>query len=203
MILFSSKHHEAIKEAKINLTFRPWTTLTLQKNKFYKSNNLGLVKVLDVSFVKLSDISLDDIKRCGFKNMREFKSEYEGNAMREVDFNAESAVRIDFEYLGSDVENRRRVMGKVKPLELIDIKEKLISMEAKTQSSWITKSMHILLKNGPLSSKKLEKLLKIPSDKINLNMRKLKELDLIYSHSQKGYSLTPLSIRLLKILSKK
>lgn len=203
MISFPSKYHEAIKEAKINVTFRPWTTLTLQKNKIYKSSNLGLIKVLDVSFVKLPDLRIDDIKRCGFKNLQEFKREYESSVRREVDYGAESAVRIEFEYLGSDIENRRRAMGKVKPLELIDIKEKILSMEAKAHSSWISKSLHLLHNKGHLSSKALETLLQIPSDKIKQNMRKLKELDLIYSHTQKGYSLTPLSMKLIKILYKK
>lgn len=203
MILFSQKDHEAIKNGKITLTFRDWDTLKVQKNKIYRSYSLGLLRVLNVSFKKLSDITIDEIKRCGYKSIHQFRDEYGENAKRKVDFKTESAVKIEFEYLGEDIENKKRLMGKVTPLELFEIKEKILDLEEKSSSPWIIKTLQILSKNGFLLSKDLEKFLKIPSDKIKQNMRRLKEMNLIYSNSKKGYSLTPLSLKLFRILNKK
>ncbi|MEW6108580.1 MAG: hypothetical protein AB1632_05320 [Nitrospirota bacterium] len=203
MITFPQKYHEAIKAGKITTAFRDWNTLTLQKNKIYKSYSLGLLRVLDVCFKKLSDITIDEVKRCGHKSMHQFRVEYEVNSRRAVDFKTDSAVKIDFEYMGEDIENKKRLMGKVTPLELFEIKQKMLTLEEKSDSPWILKSLQILSKNGALSSKELGKLLKISPEKIKLTMRKLKDLSLIYSDSKKGYSLTPLSFKLFRILNKK
>jgi len=202
MITFSKKDHDAIKTGKITLTFRDWSTLSLQKNKIYKSSNLGLLRVLDISFVKLSDITIDEIKKSGLRSFHQFRDEYEEKANRKVNFNKEAAVKIEFEYLGKDIENKKRLMGKVTPMELYEIKEKILILDEKSDSPWAIKTLQTLSQNGSLFLKDIEKILKIPAEKIKQNMRELKDLNLIYSNSKKGYSLTPLSLKLFKILYK-
>ena len=100
MLSFKPKYHEKIKTGTITVSFRDWKTLNVQKNKIYKSYNLGLLKILDVSFKKLSDIPLNEIKKSGFKSFQDFRDSYEDSARRAVDFKIESAVKIEFEYLG-------------------------------------------------------------------------------------------------------
>lgn len=203
MLSFSKKYHEAIKAGKITMSFRDWKTLNVQKNKIYKSCNLGLLKVLDVSFRKLADISLNEIKKSGFRSFHDFRDSFEESARRAVDFNAESAVKIEFEYLGEDIENKKRLMGKVTPMELFEIKQNLLSLEEKSGFPWVVKTLEVLENAGPQKIEDLGKALKMPPDEIRMNMRTLRGLSLIASKNKRGYSITPLSLKILGMLRKK
>jgi hypothetical protein len=203
MLSFSKKYHEAIKAGKITMSFRDWKTLNVQKNKIYKSCNLGLLKVLDVSFRKLADLSLNEIKKSGFRSFHDFRDSFEEGARRTVDFKDESAVKIEFEYLGEDIENKKRLMGKVTPMELFEIKQNLLSLEEKSGSPWVVNTLEVLENAGPQKIEDLAKALKMPPDEIRMNMCKLRDLSLIASNNKRGYSITPLSLKILGMLRKK
>ena len=202
MLSFKPKYHEKIKTGAITVSFRDWKTLNVQKNKIYKSYNLGLLKVLEVSFKKLADIPLNEIKKSGFKSFQDFKDSFEESARRTVDFKTDSAVKIEFEYLGDDIENKKRLMGKVTPMELFEIRQKLLALDENSGSCWAVKILLDLEKKGPLKIEDLEKSIKIAPDAIKLNIRKLKELSLISSNSKRFYSVTPLSLKILGILKR-
>ncbi len=203
MLPFALKYHEAIKAGTITLSFRDWDTLTVQINKLYRSYNLGLVKIIDVNFIKLAEITVDDIKKCGCRSIHQFKGEYEASAKRKVDFKAESAVMVEFEYVGEDIEDSKKLKGSVTPIELFEIKEKILNLEESCRPPWIIKTLENLSARGSLFSRDLESLLKLPAVTVKQNMRKLKEMHLIYSNDKKGYSLTPLSLKLFKIFDLK
>ena len=203
MLSFKQKYHEAVKSGKITMSFRDWKTLNVQKNKIYKSLNLGLLKVLDVSFNRLADIPLKDIQKSGFRSFQDFEEGFEETARRAVDFKTESAVKVEFEYFGEDIENKKMVMGKVTPMELFEIRQKLIALDEKSESHSIVKLMRLLEKAGPLKIEDIEKSIKIAPDAIKMNIRKLKELSLISSNSRRCYSTTPLSLKILGNLKKK
>ena len=203
MLSFSKKYHEAIKAGKITMSFRDWKTLNVQKNKIYKSSNLGLLRVLDVSFKMLADIQPTEIKRSGFKSLQDFKDSYEESARRAVDFHTESAVKIEFEYLGEDIENKKRLMGRVTPMELFEIRQKLLTLDEKSASPWVVKTLLLIEKKGPLKIEELEKSIRMTPDAVKMNIRKLKELSLISSNSKRCYSITPLSLKILGVLKKK
>ncbi|MDH4232821.1 MAG: hypothetical protein OEW04_12435 [Nitrospirota bacterium] len=203
MLSFSKKYHEDIRAGKITMSFRDWKTLNVQKNKIYKSSSLGLLKILDVSFRKLSDISPGELKKAGFRGVQEFRDNFEDSARRAVNFKEESAVKIEFEYLGEDIENRKRLMGKVTPMELFEIRQNILALEEKSGSLWVVKTLEALEKQGPQKIEDLERSLKMPPDMIKVNLRRLRGLSLISSKSKRGYSITPLSLKILGILRKK
>jgi len=203
MLSFKQKYHEAIKSGKITVSFRDWKTLNVQKNKIYKSLNLGLLRVLDVSFKRLADIPLIEIQKSGFRSFQDFKESFEESARRAVDFKMESAVKVEFEYLGEDIENKKRLMGKVTPMELFEIRQKLMSLDEKSEAQSIVKLLLLLEKTGPLKLEDIEKAIKVAPDAIKLNIRKLKELSLISSNSKRCYSITPLSLKILGNMKKK
>jgi len=203
MLSFKPKYHEEIKTGTITVSFRDWKTLNVQKNKIYKSSNLGLLRVLDVSFKMLADIQPTEIKRSGFKSLQDFKDSYEESARRAVDFHAESAVKIEFEYLGEDIENKKRLMGRVTPMELFEIRQKLLTLDEKSASPWVVKTLLLIEKKGPLKIEELEQSIRMTPDAVKMNIRKLKELSLISSNSKRCYSITPLSLKILGILKKK
>lgn len=203
MLSFKQKFHEEIKAGKITMSFRDWKTLNVQKNKIYKSANLGLLKVLDVSFKKLADIPINEIKKSGFRSFQDFRGNYEESARRAIDFQTESAVKIEFEYLGDDIANKKKLMGKVTPMELFEIRQKLLALDEKSGSSWVVKILLFLEKKGPSKLEEIEKAIKMTPDAIKLNIRKMKELSLISSNSKRCYSTTPLSLKILGILKKK
>jgi hypothetical protein len=175
----------------------------VQKNKIYKSLNLGLLKVLDVSFKRLSDIPLLEIQKSGFRSFQDFKEGFEESARRAVDFKMESAVKIEFEYLGDDIENKKRVMGKVTPMELFEIRQKLMALDEKSECHSIVKLLLLLEKTGPLKIEDIEKSIKLAPDAIKLNIRRLKEMSLISSNSKRCYTITPLSLKIIGNLKKK
>jgi len=203
MLSFKPKYHGEIKTGTITLSFRDWTTLNVQKNKIYKSCNLGLLRVLDVSFKMLADIQRTEIKKSGFKSLQDFKDSYEESARRAVAFHTESAVKIEFEYLGEDIENKKRLMGRVTPMELFEIRQKLLTLDEKRASPWVVKTLLLIEKKGPLKIEELEKLIRMTPDAVKMNIRKLKELSLISCNSKRCYSITPLSLKILGILKKK
>ena len=201
MFLFLKKYHDEIKSGKITLTFQPWDTLRVLRGKIYRAHNLGLLRVLDVDFRRLSDIAPDELKRCGYSSREQFELEYQKMAEREVDFEMERAVRIEFEYIGEDIENYKKAMGNVKDSELYDLKEKLIIADQKNAKPWIIKAMRLLRESGYIPSRDLEKRLKVPADRIKRNMKKLKSMNLITSNQRKGYGITPLGVKVLKTLN--
>jgi len=202
MITFTKKYHDAIKEGKINLTFRSWDTLRVLRGKIYRAYNLGLIKVLDVDFKKLAAISTEEIKRCGYKNAEEFQEDFQHIARRDVDFKIERAVRIEFEYIGEDIENYKKAMGDVKDSELFDIKEKLLKLEQKGKKQWAVKILELLKKKEYVTPEAMEKALKSSPDRVKQSMKKLKALNLTAKDRKMGYSITPLGVKLLKSMNK-
>jgi hypothetical protein len=202
MIVFTRKYHDDIQSGKITLTFRPWDTLKVLRGKIYRAQNLGLLKVLDVDFKKLTDVTQEEIKRCGYKNMNEFREDFESLAGREVVFDYERAVRVEFAYIGEDIENYKKAMGDVKDSEIFNIKEMLLKLEQKGTKQWAIKTLQILKKKNYASSKDMEKPLRLPAEKIRRNMKNLKDLNLVMSDVRTGYTITPLGIKILKSLHK-
>jgi len=203
MIVFPHRYNEPIKTGEITLAFRDWNTLKLQKNKIYKSFNLGLLKILDIRFRKLSDVSAEEIRGCGCRSLIEFKKEYAKLAERQVDFGAEVCTRIEFEYLGSDIENKKKVMGRVTPLELYELKQKILVIEERSEKPWVVRTLRVLVKEGAVVSDDLGENLNIPSQTIKSHMTTLRELNLVSRNCRRGYSGTPLGLKILKILDKK
>ncbi len=203
MIGFPKQFHEDVREGKINLIFRPWDTLKVLRGKIYRSHNLGLLRVLDVDFKKFEDVTLDEVKRCGFDSMEAFTEDLTEQSERDIDFDNDRVVRIEFEYIGEDIENYKKAMGNVKDSEIFNIKEQLLVLEQKNKTPWIRKTLQLLKEREHMFSKDLEPIIKIPADRIKQHMRKLKALHLVSSSSRKGYSITPLGIKLLKHLSSK
>ncbi|KJR41036.1 hypothetical protein MCHI_003046 [Candidatus Magnetoovum chiemensis] len=203
MILnFERRYHNAIKEGKLTLTFRYWDTLRVLRGKIYRAQNLGLVRIVDVDFKKIKNITMDEIKRCGFNNYDDFHEDFSKNTEFDIDFDSDRAVRIEFEYIGEDIENYKKAMGNVKDSEIFNIKEQLLVLEQKNSTPWIKKTLKLLKENGGyIQSKELETELEIAPDRIKSYMRKLKSLHLISSNSRKGYCITPLGSKLLKHFS--
>lgn len=202
MIVFTKKYHEAIKEGKITLTFRAWDTLKVLRGKIYRANNVGLIKVLDVDFKKLATVTLEEVRQCGYRTMEEFREDFQKIARRDIDFERERAVRIEFEYIGEDIENYKKAMGDVKDSELFDIKEKLLKIEQRGKKQWAVRALELLRKKEYISFSEMERALRTPSDRVRHRMKKLKALNLTSSDSKMGYSITPLGVKLLKSMNK-
>lgn len=200
MFRFLKKYHDDIKKGNIAITFQPWNTLRVLRGKIYRAHNLGLLRVLDVDFKKLSNITPEELKRCRYDSYSGFKKDFSEMAEREVDFEVERAVRIEFEYIGGDIENYKKSMGNVKDSELNDLKEQLIIADQKNTKPWIIKTLRMLREHDYIPANDLEKRLKIPGERIRKNMKKLKTMNLVTSNQGKGYGITPLGVKVLKTL---
>jgi hypothetical protein len=201
VIYFDKKFHEAIREGRLTLTFRLWDTLRVLRGKIYRSHNLGLLRVLDVDFKRLKNVALEDIKRCGYEGIEDFYEELSKHTELDLDPEKDRVVRIEFEYIGEDIENYKKAMGNVKDSEIFNIKEQLLVLEQKHQTPWIRKALQLLKDNTYMFSKDLEPKINVPSERIKVFMRRLKTLHLVASDNRKGYSITPLGVKLLKHLS--
>ncbi len=203
MIWFEKRFYDGVKDGRITLTFRFWDTLRVLRGKIYRSHNLGLLRIIDVDFRRVQSITLDEVRRCGYESMDEFKEDIVKYAEGEVDFEKDRVVKIEFEYIGEDIENYKKSMGNVKDSEIFNIKEQLLILEQKNDTPWIKRTLQLLKEQGYLLSKDIEPVVDMPSDRIKVFMRKLKALHLISSNTRKGYSITPLGSKLLRHLSSK
>ena len=100
-----------------------------------------------------------------------------------------------------DIENKKILMGKVTPMELFEIRQKLLALDEKSGSPCAVKILLHLEKKGPLKIEDIEKSMKMTPDAIKMSMRKLKELSLISSNSQEMllcYPVKPENSRYLK-----
>jgi len=201
MFKFLKKYYSDIKNGKITLTYQPWETLRVLRGKIYRAHQVGLVRVIDVDFRYLLEVTEEEAKRCGADSVEIFKNDYKELAERDVDFEKERAVRVEFEFIGEDIENYKKAMGNVKDSELHDLKEQLIIADQKNATPWIIKTLRLLREQGYIPAKDLEKRLKIPVDRIRKNMKQLKQMNLIRSSQRKGYAITPLGVKVLKTLS--
>ncbi len=202
MFLFMKKYYDEIRAGRITLTFQPWETLRVLRGKIYRAHQLGLLRVLDVDFRKLAEITPDELKRCGYESREQFEEEFQILAERDVDFDRERAVRIEFEYIGEDIENYKKAMGNVKDSELYDLKEQVLIADQKSANPWLIKALKILReKSDYMHSKDLEKKLNVPADRIKKNMKKLKAMNLITSNQRKGYGITPLGVKVLRTIT--
>ncbi len=198
MILFEKRLHDNIREGKITLTFRLWDTLKVLRGKIYRSHNLGLLRVLDVDFKKIQHITPEEVRRCGYDTLDDLKTSFSNDDEMDMDDEYERVVRIEFEYIGEDIENYKKAMGNVKDSEIFKIKEQLLVLEQKNKTPWIRKTFQLLKDKDCMLTKDLEAELGIPAERIKQYMRKLKTLHLVSSNSRKGYSITPLGSKLLK-----
>ncbi len=201
MFRFLKKYHDAIKAGKITLTYQPWDTLRVLRGKIYRAQHVGLVRVLDVDFRKLSDVTEEEALRCGADSLETFRQDLEELAGREIDFETERAVRVEFEFIGEDIEDYKKAMGNVKDSELNYLKEQLIIQDQKSARPWVIKTLQMLRDNGYIPARDLEAHLNVPSEQFRKNMKQLKELNLIRSSQKKGYSITPLGIKVLRSLT--
>lgn len=200
MFRFLRKYHDDIMAGSITLTFQPWETLRVLRGKIYRAHNIGLLKVLDVDFRKLSDVTPEELKRCGYSTFDKFLDEYETAAEREVTPEDERSVRIEFEFIGEDIENYKKAMGNVKDSELYRLKEQLIIADQKSTKPWIIDTLNLLRGSDYMSSVELEKKLKVPAARIKRNMSKLKTMNIVRSNLRKGYGITQLGVKVLRTI---
>jgi len=201
MFRFLKKYHDAIKAGKITLTYQPWDTLRVLRGKIYRAQHLGLVRVLDVDFRRLSEVTEEEARRCGADSLETFRRDLEELAGREIDFSTERAVRVEFEFIGEDIEDYKKAMGNVKDSELNYLKEQLIIQDQKSARPWVIKTLQMLRDKGYISAKDLEARLNVPSEQFRKNMKQLRDLNLIRSSQKKGYCITPLGIKVLRSLT--
>jgi hypothetical protein len=200
MIRFPHRHHEPIKRGLITLAFRDWKTLNLQKDRVYKSGNLGLLRIVDVGFRKLDEIGFEEIKKCGCRNIHEFREEYEEVADRKIDFHNECSVRVEFEYIGKEIQDRKKLLGKVSLLELYELKFKILALDGETPRRGLVDTMKALAGSDSSTLEGLGEVLHIPISTVISNTQTLRRLNLVRSKGGKGVIATPLSLKLLKIL---
>lgn len=198
MLQFEKHYHEAVKDGIISLAFRHWDTLKVLRGKIYRSHNLGLLRVVDVDFRRLRYVTIEEVNRSGFETMDEFLQSLTETSDLDIDFEKDRVVRIEFEYIGEDIENYKKSMGNIKDSEIFNIKEQLLVLEQNNDTPWVRRTLQLLRDNEYLSTSQLEDALNIPEDRVREFMKKLKTLHLISYNDLKGCSITPLGIKLMR-----
>ncbi len=203
MLVFDRIRRDGIKAGTITLAFRYWDTFKFLKGKIYRAQNVGYLRVLDVNFKDLMDITEEEIRCAGYETFEDFRHHFMKALDYDADYNYETerAVRIEFEYLGENIEDYQRAMGNIKESDIFNIKEQLLILEQKSFKPWIAKTLQLLKQQGHVRFKDLEKPVDIPPDMIKMFMIKLKQLQLISSSEAQGYSITPLGTKVLKHLN--
>lgn len=195
-MLFAEKELEGVRSGRITIAFRQWNGPKVSRNNVYESPNVGMIKVLDVSPVKLRKVSASDARAAGADTLFDF---FERFRTCNPDCNLDKAkvYRIRFQFIGgSEKPPKPPTMGLVmavsKRLEEID-------RRART-GAWTLGYLEVLGSRIGIGSHELAHELNETPNRLKKRLAKLRLHNLI-TRSAEGYALTTLGGLVLRFLA--
>ncbi len=169
---------------QISLAFRKWKKLAVKEGSLLKTS-IGIVKITDITETDLSQISDDDAKKAGFKDLQSLVTEM-------TKFEDGTVYKIGVIYQSADPRINLREQSQISDEELDLVKDKLQKLDKfSNQGNWTTKVLKAIQENPKLRAVELATKVGKEKEWLKLNVRKLKNLGLTISH-EPGYTLSPL-----------
>lgn len=194
-MLIKQKQLEGIMSGQISLAFRKWKKLAVKEGSLLKTS-VGIVKITDIAEIDLSQISDDDAKKAGFKDLQSLVTEM-------TKFDDGTVYKIGVIYQSADPRIDLREQSQISDEELDLLKDKLLKLDKfSNQGNWTTKVLKAIQENPKLRAVELATKVGKEKEWLKLNVRKLKNLGLTISH-EPGYTLSPLGEYVLRSLPEK
>jgi hypothetical protein len=199
MLLFQKRFHEGLVGGSVTLTFRRWEKPHVRAGGRYRCHPIGVLEVDAIARVRVSEITADDAKRCGFES-REALLEYMATGPGDGIDEATEVFRVELHH-GGDGDRVEIALSDSLSAEDVDtIAKKLERMDAK--GAWTMKTLKLIEKHPQIAASKLAAKLGRETQPFKVDVRKLKKLGLTQSF-EVGYEISPRGRAYLKAVAPK
>jgi hypothetical protein len=195
-MLFAEKELEGVRTGRITVAFRKWDEPQVDSGQVYEDPELGIIKVLDVSSVRLRRVSASDARAAGADTLFDFFERFR-NHNPDCNLDDAQVFRVRFQYVGGMPKTPKPptmglVMAVSKRLEDID-------RRART-GGWTMAYLEVLGSRVGISSNELIHELDETPNRLKKRLAKLRQQNLV-TRSTEGYALTTLGGLVLRFLS--
>lgn len=182
-MLFRKQVLDKIKAGNVKVAYRRWKSCAVKVGGLQKTS-IGVLKFTKVEEVVVQNISLRHARLAGYDSLKELH--------KDLDFRKEGTIyKINFVFNGEDPRIKLRGKSKLSKQELEELAKRLERLDKYSKfGEWTLKLLKLIEKNEGVGSVKLAEKMKIPQDKLKLNVRKLKNLGLTISLGT-GYKISP------------
>ena len=195
-MLFAEKELEGVRNGRITVAFRQWNEPQVDPGQVYEDPELGIIKVLDVSSVRLRRVSASDARAAGADTLFDFFERFR-NHNPDCNLDDAQVFRVRFQYVGGPQKTPKPptmglVMAVSKRLEEID-------RRART-GGWTLSYLEVLGSRVGIGSNELIRELDETPNRLKKRLAKLRQQNLV-TRSTEGYALTTLGGLVLRFLS--
>ncbi len=192
-MLFKQAQLYGIKSGLVSLAFRKWKSARVRKGSLIKTS-VGQIEILSITEIERGDISNEEAKSSGSKNLNELLNILDTRAQGQI-------FRIEVKYHSPDPRIKLRQDIDINSEEINAIKRKLDQMNRFSKyGDWTFATLKLIASNPQLKAQFLAAQLGFEKAWLKLNIRKLKALGLTESHKV-GYSISPRGRIILKNLN--
>lgn len=183
-MLFKKDILEGIANGTVTLAFRRWRRASVKPGSRLHTP-VGLLEIQSMMEVAKADITETDAAQVGYDSLSRLHKEL--NA-----FSEEGVVyRIEFDRIGDDPREALREDDHLDEEQLSELRKRLDRLDkARPQGPWTTEFLRIIDKHPGVRAAELAAAIGWETEKLKLNVRKLKNLGLTISLGT-GYRISP------------
>lgn len=188
MLLFQKRFHAGLLSGEITLTFRRWARTHVRAGGRYRCHPIGVLEVIEVREVCVSEISEADAISTGFPTLAELL-EYMASASDQPLLASSKVFRVQLQHGGDGDRVERALEDQLSAEDIETIAAKLAKLDAKR--AWTAKTLEIIGERPRVAASQLAAALGY-KDKLEFKeeVRKLKKLGLTQSF-EVGYEISP------------
>jgi uncharacterized protein YqfB (UPF0267 family) len=184
-MLFKYRFHSDIENGRVMLTFRDWKKPHVKEGGRYRLNEDGVLEVLSVRTVALSDIPELEAKRAGFADRV--------GLLGFIGPGSDSVYRIEFRYVREPYDATQSISAQtdITDEDVTKLVARLDRIDrVSVRGPWAWKTLDLISRHPRVRAPDLAKRLGWETQPFKANVRRLKALGLTISH-EVGYELSP------------
>ncbi|WP_020619852.1 hypothetical protein [Paenibacillus daejeonensis] len=183
-MLFKKNILEGIAAGKVTQAFRRWRRPSVKLGSQLHTS-AGLIEIVAMEEIQESVITEEDATRAGYASLPDLLKELNGFSMEGI------VYRIAIRRIGDDPREALREDTALDAEQFTELRERLSRLDrASRQGPWTAKFLHVIVQHPAERAANLATLLGWDTDKLKLNVRKLKNLGLTVSLGT-GYRISP------------
>jgi hypothetical protein len=192
VLLFQKRFFDGLLNGSISLTFRRWEKPHVKPGGRYRVHPIGIVQVDGLSIVDEKDLTDDDARKSGFKDLAELRGYL---IVKDAPL-----FKVTLHHAGDGDRVDLATEDELSPEDVAEIKKRLARFDKK--SPWTRKTLKLIAAHPRVAASKLAKKVKRETLPFKVDVRKLKKLGLTMSF-EVGYELSPRGKKFLKLAGRK
>ncbi|HKP59292.1 MAG TPA: ASCH domain-containing protein [Polyangiales bacterium] len=187
MLLFQKRFHEGLVSGAVTLTFRRWARTHVRVGGRYRCHPIGVLEVVGVGQVRVSDITEADAVGSGFASRDELL-EYMKSASDEPLTQSTRVFRVELRHGGDGDRVELALEAQLSEADVDAIAARLARLDA--EQPWTRETLAIIAKRPRVAASQLAAALERDKLEFKTDVRKLKKLGLTQSF-EVGYEISP------------